>query len=42
MKMNTIEKLRDCLRDLTPQIEMDESLRQQAYAPIKRMLDWSQ
>lgn len=41
MKMNTVEKLRDCLRDLSPQIEMDENTRQKAYLPIKRMLDWS-
>jgi quinolinate synthase len=41
MKMNTIEKLRDCLRDMSPQIEMPEDIRLQAYAPIKRMLEWS-
>lgn len=41
MKMNTIEKLRDCLRDMTPEITMDESVRARAYEPIKRMLDWS-
>ena len=41
MKMNTIEKLRDCLRDRTPEIEMDEAIREQAYVPIKRMLEWS-
>lgn len=41
MKMNTIEKLRNCLRDNTPQIEMPEDVRERAYAPIKRMLDWS-
>ena len=41
MKMNTITKVRDCLRDMSPQIEMDETLRQQAYLPLKRMLDWS-
>ena len=41
MKMNTITKLRDCLRDQAPSIEMDEAVRQRAYAPIKRMLDWS-
>lgn len=41
MKMNTITKLRDCLRDQAPQIEMDEAVRQRAYLPIKRMLDWS-
>ena len=27
MKMNTIEKLRDCLRDMSPQIEMPEDIR---------------
>ncbi|MFW6217573.1 MAG: quinolinate synthase NadA [Verrucomicrobiota bacterium] len=41
MKMNTIEKLRNCLRDMSPQIEMPEAIRQKAYTPIKRMLDWS-
>lgn len=41
MKMNTIEKVRDSLRDLTPEITMPEDLRQAAYTPIKRMLDWS-
>ena len=41
MKMNTIEKLRDCLRDMSPQIEMPEGIRLLAYAPIKRMLEWS-
>ncbi|MEM7791255.1 MAG: quinolinate synthase NadA [Verrucomicrobiota bacterium] len=41
MKMNTIEKLRNCLRDMSPQIEMPEDIRQKAYLPIKRMLEWS-
>lgn len=41
MKMNTIEKLRDCLRDLTPEIEMDEAIRKKAFDPIQRMLEWS-
>ena len=41
MKMNTIEKLRDCLKDMSPQIEMDEAIRYKAYEPIKRMLEWS-
>ncbi|MGC6455725.1 MAG: quinolinate synthase NadA [Coraliomargaritaceae bacterium] len=41
MKMNTIEKLRDCLKDKSPQIEMDEAIRIKAYEPIKRMLEWS-
>ncbi|MGE9293509.1 MAG: quinolinate synthase NadA [Puniceicoccales bacterium] len=41
MKMNTVEKLRNCLRDLSPEITMEESVRSKAYDPIKRMLDWS-
>ncbi len=41
MKMNTIKKLRNCLRDLSPTIEMSEDIRQKAYRPIKRMLEWS-
>jgi len=41
LKMNTIEKLRDCLRYLSPQIEMPEAVRKEAYVPLKRMLDWS-
>lgn len=41
MKLNTLEKLRNCLRDETPEILMDEELRQKAYAPIRRMLDIS-
>lgn len=41
MKMNTLEKLHACLRNLTPAIEMEESLRQRAEAPILRMLEWS-
>lgn len=41
MKMNTPEKLRNCLRDMSPQIEMPEDIRQKAYLPIKRMLEWS-
>ena len=41
MKMNTLEKLRDSLRDLQPQIEMDPATRENALQPIKRMLEWS-
>ncbi len=41
MKMNTLEKLHACLRDLAPTIEMDENLRRRAEAPILRMLEWS-
>lgn len=41
MKMNTLEKLRDCLRDLAPQIILPEDLRARAESPIRRMLKLS-
>ena len=41
MKMNTLDKLRDCLRDLAPQILIPEDLRARAEAPIRRMLELS-
>jgi quinolinate synthase len=41
MKMNTLEKVRDALLNLEPEIVMDEKLREQAFIPIERMLDWS-
>ena len=41
MKLNTMEKLYLCLRDLQPRIEMDEGLRLAALAPIERMLELS-
>lgn len=41
MKRNTLEKVRDSLRDLTPQIELPEELRQRALAPMLRMLELS-
>ena len=41
MRLNTLEKLRDCLDSLSPEITMDEELRSQAEAPIRRMLAMS-
>ena len=41
MKMNTLEKLHDCLTNLSPQIVLDEELRIKAEIPIRRMLDLS-
>ena len=41
MKMNTLEKVRDCLRSGAPQIELPEALLKKAALPIQRMLDWS-
>ena len=41
MRLNTLEKVWRCLLTLTPAIELDESLRRQALAPIERMLAMS-
>ena len=41
MKMNTIEKVRDALKNLSPRIEIPEDIRVRALEPIQRMLDWS-
>ena len=41
MKMNTLEKLRDCLANLAPRVEMEESLRARAELPLLRMLEQS-
>ena len=41
MKMNTMEKLYRCLRDLEPRIEMPEPLRARAEKPLLRMLELS-
>ncbi|MBV9272448.1 MAG: quinolinate synthase NadA [Verrucomicrobia bacterium] len=39
MKRNTLEKLRDALETLQPEITMPESIRKQAELPILRMLE---
>ncbi len=41
MKLNTLEKLYLCMEYETPEIVMDETLRQAAKTPIDRMLDIS-
>jgi quinolinate synthase len=41
MRRNTLEKLYLCLRDLQPQIHMDEEIRVRALRPIERMLELS-
>ncbi len=41
MKMNTIPKLLECLKDGRPSIEMDAELIRKAKLPIERMLEWS-
>ncbi len=41
MKMNTLEKLAATLETESPEIILEETLRQRALIPIERMLDWS-
>lgn len=38
MKLNTMEKLRNCLRDLSPEITVDPDIAERARRPIDRML----
>jgi quinolinate synthase len=41
MRLNTLEKLWQCLDTMSPSIELDEELRVRALAPIQRMLEMS-
>jgi quinolinate synthase len=41
MKMNTLEKVYEALRDETPELVMAPDLREKALVPLQRMLDWS-
>ncbi len=41
MKLNTLEKLRDCLRDLAPRVELPQELTERGRRPIDRMLELS-
>ena len=41
MKMNTLEKLRDCLANLSPEIVIEEELRRRAERSVRRMLELS-
>lgn len=41
MKLNTLQKLHDSLRDLTPRVEMPEEIRVRAEKPLLRMLELS-
>jgi quinolinate synthase len=38
MKRNTLEKLRDCLRDLEPKVELPGEILRRALVPLERML----
>ena len=41
MKLNTLEKILECLKTESPSIELNSEIIQKAYKPIKRMLDMS-
>jgi len=41
MKMNTLEKVRDCMKKLSPRIELPAEILKRARLPIKRMLEIS-
>jgi quinolinate synthase len=41
MKMNTLEKLRDCMKNLAPRIELSPEIISRARLPIQRMLEIS-
>ena len=38
MKMNTLEKVRDCMKNLAPRVELPASIMERARLPIERML----
>jgi quinolinate synthase len=38
MKLNTLEKLRDCLLTLAPRVELSETIARRALVPLERML----
>lgn len=42
MKLNTLSKLRDCLRDEKPEVEVDPEIAAKAIRPIERMLRLSE
>jgi quinolinate synthase len=41
MKLNTLEKVYQALRDETPELTLSGDLREKALKPLQRMLDWS-
>jgi quinolinate synthase len=41
MRMNTMDKLYNCLKYEWPQVELDENMREDALRPIERMLEIS-
>ena len=41
MKMNTLEKVRDCMKNLAPKLELSAEISRRARLPIERMLEIS-
>jgi quinolinate synthase len=41
MKMNTLEKVRDCMKNLAPRVELPREILQRARLPMERMLEIS-
>jgi len=41
MKMNTLAKLRDCMKNLAPRVELPKAILERARLPIERMLEIS-
>ena len=41
MKMNTLEKVRDCMKNLAPRVELPPEILQRARLPMERMLEIS-
>lgn len=41
MRLNTLEKLYNCLKDESPEIKVDAEIAEKAVKPIKRMLEIS-
>ena len=41
MKLNTLEKMRDCMKNLAPRVELSAEILNRARLPIQRMLEIS-
>jgi len=41
MRLNTLEKLHQCMKDGTPELTLPVELRTAALTPLRRMLEWS-
>jgi quinolinate synthase len=41
MKLNTLEKVRDCMKNLAPRVELPKAILERARLPIERMLEIS-